>query len=635
MKHTKKALLASVISMLLCCSMLIGSTFAWFTDSVTSGKNQIVAGNLDVELEYKLAKVDEDGHISPTGDWQKVDEDTDLFSSVEGAAKKGLWEPGHTEVVYLRVRNAGSLALKYRLSAASYGNAEGTMMEKTYTGTEVGADGKYKPFRLSDYIVFNVIDGEESYAGRGDLWIADADEEKSAIGNMAGIFGGETVLMPKDAEGDDPSEKIFTLAAYMPTWVGNVANQLTSARAEEGEPTVYFGLNLSATQATVESDSFGSDYDADAVIKVIDEGGLRDALANLSAGSTTVFQMENTTNLDSKTPLEIPEDCEVVLDLNGNNFNVAESDDRTGITVGAGSTLTITDTAEDSDGVLDLHATPVYDFEYDEDGNIIYFDDEGKLIHYPRKGADRERYGILLSGEEDNKAVLNIVDVTVKMDKSAESTAFIYADNAEVNIGDGAEIYSSSYGITLTNGSVANVMGDAKFHLDTDGSVFIAGQNYAGAGEERPEADSVVNFNSGTVTVTYADQSQVFQVCTDGVINMNGGTIEFVGDLGGRYWTQAFISNGGGVINMNGGTINASQTKGTVYVVSIGAGDSFAAYAYINEGATINLNSEGPSYAFVAQNGSVITVKKSANVTVTGSNQLSLTGTGGKVDFVD
>ena len=50
-KHTKRALLASILSVVLCVAMLVGSTFAWFTDSVTSGNNKIVAGNLDVELE--------------------------------------------------------------------------------------------------------------------------------------------------------------------------------------------------------------------------------------------------------------------------------------------------------------------------------------------------------------------------------------------------------------------------------------------------------------------------------------------------------------------------------------------------------------------------------------------------------
>lgn len=91
-KHTKRALLVSVLSMLLCLTMLIGSTFAWFTDSVVSGKNKIVAGNLDVEL---LAKVG--------GDYAQVTETTNLFKD------DTLWEPGHVEVVNLKVAKPGHL----------------------------------------------------------------------------------------------------------------------------------------------------------------------------------------------------------------------------------------------------------------------------------------------------------------------------------------------------------------------------------------------------------------------------------------------------------------------------------------------------------------------------------------------
>ena len=47
---SKRALLLSVISMVICVSMLIGSTFAWFTDSATANVNTIKSGNLDVEL---------------------------------------------------------------------------------------------------------------------------------------------------------------------------------------------------------------------------------------------------------------------------------------------------------------------------------------------------------------------------------------------------------------------------------------------------------------------------------------------------------------------------------------------------------------------------------------------------------
>ena len=55
-RSTKSALLWSVLSLFLCISMLAGTTFAWFTDSVTSANNIIQSGNLDVELKY--AKID-------------------------------------------------------------------------------------------------------------------------------------------------------------------------------------------------------------------------------------------------------------------------------------------------------------------------------------------------------------------------------------------------------------------------------------------------------------------------------------------------------------------------------------------------------------------------------------------------
>ena len=104
-KSTKKALLSSVLALVLTCAMLIGTTFAWFTDSAKSGKNKIVAGNLDVELEY--ATVGEDGTLQ---NWTSVEGRTDLFE------QDTLWEPGHAEVVYLKARNAGTLALKYKFA---------------------------------------------------------------------------------------------------------------------------------------------------------------------------------------------------------------------------------------------------------------------------------------------------------------------------------------------------------------------------------------------------------------------------------------------------------------------------------------------------------------------------------------
>ena len=136
-KQTRRALLASVLSLVICAAMLVGTTFAWFTDSVTSGKNTIVAGNLDVELEY--ATVDTTGALT---DWKSVDDATDLFVD-------GLWEPGYAQVVYLRVSNLGTLALKYQFSLNITSETPGT-----------NVDGEQ--FLLSDYLRYGVVDGRDT-----------------------------------------------------------------------------------------------------------------------------------------------------------------------------------------------------------------------------------------------------------------------------------------------------------------------------------------------------------------------------------------------------------------------------------------------------------------------------------------
>ena len=100
MKNTNRALLSSVVALILCCSMLIGSTFAWFTDEVNSSVHTIQAGNLDImladkngtELTKPLAFVNKDGS-------------SDI-----------LWEPGATFMTeQFQIINAGNLALKYEI----------------------------------------------------------------------------------------------------------------------------------------------------------------------------------------------------------------------------------------------------------------------------------------------------------------------------------------------------------------------------------------------------------------------------------------------------------------------------------------------------------------------------------------
>lgn len=248
--NTKKTFAASVISMLLCVVMLIGATFAWFTDSVVSGRNVIEAGNLDVELGYKRAGED----------YQTVSEKTKLF------AENVLWEPGHVEYVNLKVSNKGKLALKYQLSVK---------VDAETPGTNVNDE----TFKLSDYLQYAVVDGANTYtsdsAGRQKA-IADA--------TAAGTAKLSELSITKENElSSTGGADEVTLIVYMPESVGNEANYKTGTTA----PSITLGVNLVATQTPSENDSFGNTYDENAVypqlLNITDADSLKEALNNTSA----------------------------------------------------------------------------------------------------------------------------------------------------------------------------------------------------------------------------------------------------------------------------------------------------------------------------------------------------------------
>ena len=113
-KSTKRALLGSVMAMVLCLAMLVGATFAWFTDTASTGVNKIQAGNLDVQLQYATAW-DENGNATSWADAQGRQLE---FKKAAGAENEAvLWEPGCTYALpELRVVNKGNLAVKYKVA---------------------------------------------------------------------------------------------------------------------------------------------------------------------------------------------------------------------------------------------------------------------------------------------------------------------------------------------------------------------------------------------------------------------------------------------------------------------------------------------------------------------------------------
>lgn len=227
---TKRALLTSVLALVLSLAMLVGSTFAWFTDTASTGVNRIVSGNLDVGLEY----------WDKESGWLDAEDSKDLFD------ENALWEPGYTQIVYLKVKNGGNLALTYA-------------MQITPVHEQLGINVDGEEFKLSDYIQFGwavITVGEDD-----TFQFADRDAARAAVGEGAQL--GKALHRQTAEPMKAGAEELVALVAWMPEDVGNEANYSTV------QPTIELSLKVLATQAAVESDSFDNTYDGDAAT---DEG---------------------------------------------------------------------------------------------------------------------------------------------------------------------------------------------------------------------------------------------------------------------------------------------------------------------------------------------------------------------------
>lgn len=211
---TRNALFTSIISLLLCVSMLVGTTFAWFTDSVVSGNNVIAAGNLDIELY---------------NDGNKVTESTNLFDGI-------TWEPGVVDYENFTIKNEGNLALLYDF-AINWGDYN------TLAGQ----------YNLTQILKVAMIDGHVS----GDRAAA------IAAGNAAGWKALDSWSFSGEMNTKGESKEFALIIYWEPSENDNNWNVQNGKTLDKGDHLyVNLGINLQATQKMHESDSFGTDYDA-------------------------------------------------------------------------------------------------------------------------------------------------------------------------------------------------------------------------------------------------------------------------------------------------------------------------------------------------------------------------------------
>ena len=269
-KTTKKALLLSSLSMLLCFAMLLGTTFAWFTDSVTSAGNKIVAGNLDVQLLMNTGS----GYADISASTNPIfGSETSLVAQNNNA--NTLWEPGKTQVAYLMIKNAGSLALKYEVALNTINPADGKDLYEVMQ-YQIVPDAKY-----------------------GDV---------SGWTSGLGVTPGTAVVSANNIPMQPGDEHYFALLVHMDENAGN----------DYMDGKVEFDITVLATQLEAEADSFGNTYDKDAGLPVVVKNA-QELKKAVEAGGNIMLDddIELTTNLMARK--------DVVIDLNGKTIKTTAS----------------------------------------------------------------------------------------------------------------------------------------------------------------------------------------------------------------------------------------------------------------------------------------------------------------------
>ncbi len=282
-KNTKRALLASVMSMILCFTMLIGTTFAWFTDTASTGVNKIQAGTLKIGFEMSKDKKS----------WSDVGtEPLNFITADNRAVDKVLWEPGCTyKLPYIRIVNKGNLALKFKLLIN-------------------GVKGDSKLAEVIDVKI-----GEKSY---GTLSSFIKETEVDSDGAAHGIILPKDAVIPADET--DKTISVEATDAYE-----------ISLHMQESADNTYQGLSIEsmsftvlATQYTHENDSFNNQYDKDAKYPTyIPADNVLDSTTPSTSlnGNIVVEAADNTLTFGNNA--DIGE--KTAVDMKGTTQNIADS----------------------------------------------------------------------------------------------------------------------------------------------------------------------------------------------------------------------------------------------------------------------------------------------------------------------
>lgn len=207
-KWTKAALALSVCLFVLWWALGTGATLAWFSDADTV-RNAFHVGLLKMDVSYRNDIVTE-------------------YTPLEGATRafndEALYEPGYTQVVYLKIDNLGDVPFNYKVAV--------TVADFTNGKNAWGED-----INLPNYLRYGAVFGKTE--AEVQQMVKDRLAAKDQAHNDWGALGTWSETSPHTFAAEEDTH-YGALIIHMPEEVGNAANHwgLTAPRVELGI-TVY------------------------------------------------------------------------------------------------------------------------------------------------------------------------------------------------------------------------------------------------------------------------------------------------------------------------------------------------------------------------------------------------------------
>lgn len=280
-----KKLLASALFIVVSLALLVGLTFAWFTDSATSKGNKIQSGTLNIDL----LRLGTDGEYASVGEAPVFNYDK--------------WEPGYTDCAVLQIKNNGNLALKYQLQLVVSGE-----VGKLGDVIDVYVKKSATPI-TSEPLSFSSVEEDSAYEKAGTL--------ASLLSKEGSAMSG--VLLPKGSEaGSDPDTGVESV------YLGIVLHMRENAGNEYQNLSAFekLDVNLIAAQYTYEKDGFESDqYDAGAAYPVMDSTSLGQVTSKKVVDLESDIFVTAGEEIDTDPERIIIKNNKVTLNLNGNSIH--------------------------------------------------------------------------------------------------------------------------------------------------------------------------------------------------------------------------------------------------------------------------------------------------------------------------